>query len=100
MAAFAFFLPFILTASASAASSEIAPWPCDHEVYCKPGTDDNPSLLHVVQMARIFPDSKTFVDMPIKGTVQGVLENFDNFIKEVSWKKVSSCLSSLRDTFH
>eukprot|EP01059_Diplonema_ambulator_P021207 TRINITY_DN3524_c0_g2_i3.p1 TRINITY_DN3524_c0_g2~~TRINITY_DN3524_c0_g2_i3.p1 ORF type:complete len:612 (+),score=115.43 TRINITY_DN3524_c0_g2_i3:321-2156(+) len=44
---------------------------CDHPVYCKG------SLLHNVQTAQLFNDSKTFVDMPIKTTVDIVLRQFD-----------------------
>ena len=64
------------------------PQPCDtrnSEIYCKGGEG---SLLHTVQMARIYendttkPDksSKTFVDQPIKTTVAEVLSNFEKMM--------------------
>ena len=64
------------------------PQPCDtpnSEIYCKGGEG---SLLHTVQLAKIYendttrPDksSKTFVDQPIKFTVQEVLDNFKQFM--------------------
>ena len=64
------------------------PQPCDtpnSEIYCKGGEG---SLLHTVQLAKIYendttrPDksSKTFVDQPIKTTVAEVLSNFKIFM--------------------
>ena len=47
-------------------------WPCDHEIFCKP----DESVLHEIQLAKIFKDSKTFVDMPMKFNIEKVLENF------------------------
>ena len=49
------------------------PPPCDSKVYCLSGEN---SLLHVVQMARLYKDSKTFVDKPIKTSEEEVLANF------------------------
>ena len=70
---------------------EDLPQPCDtrnSEIYCKGGEG---SLLHTVQMARIYendttkPDksSKTFVDQPIKTTVAEVLSNFEKMMVNV-----------------
>ena len=67
------------------------PPPCDtpnSEIYCKGGVG---SLLHTVQLAKIYendttrPDksSKTFVDQPIKYPVQKVLDNFKTFMVSV-----------------
>lgn len=67
------------------------PQPCDtpnSEIYCKGGEG---SLLHTVQLAKIYendttrPDksSKTFVDQPIKTTVSEVLSNFKTFMVNV-----------------
>merc|ERR1719369_631921 len=47
-------------------------WPCDHQVFCKPGE----GILHEVQMNKIFNDSKTYVDMPMKSNTETVLSNF------------------------
>ena len=52
-----------------------ADWPCDHEVFCAPGEH---TILHEVQKAKIYKDSKTFVDMPMKFKRDKVLENFKN----------------------
>ncbi len=53
------------------------------------------SLLHAVQMSRIFPDSKTFVDMTLKWkdlTVETVLKSFEALLvkssKSPDWKKM------------
>ena len=37
-------------------------------------------MLHAVQMARIFPDSKTFVDMPMKFEEATVLEKYQELL--------------------
>ena len=58
--------------------SELPP-PCDSEIYCI--ADNTYSLLHVVQMARIYSDSKTFVDKPIKTSPKEVIQNFNEFMK-------------------
>ncbi len=54
------------------------PDPCAHEVYCKPGKG---GLLHTVQMAKLFNDSKTFVDMPMTMPKAKVLANFRKLMK-------------------
>ena len=43
---------------------------CDHPIYCKG------EFLHNVQMAEVFNDSKTFVDMPIRTSINEVLQDF------------------------
>jgi len=48
---------------------------CDSKIYCQG------KLLCIVQMARIFPDSKTFVDMKLKVSEEDALANFDIFLK-------------------
>jgi len=48
-------------------------WPCDHEIFCRP----NEGILHTIQMAKLFEDSKEFVDMPLKYSKEEVLNNFD-----------------------
>ena len=61
------------------------PQPCDSEIYCKGGEG---TLLHTVQMAKIYENdtsksdksSKTFVDQPIKTSVEEVLRNFELFM--------------------
>ena len=53
------------------------------EIYCKGGEG---SLLHTVQMAtpRLYKDSKTFVDKPLKTSPDDVLKNFDELMKVCS----------------
>lgn len=64
------------------------PQPCDtpnSAIYCKGGEG---SLLHTVQLAKIYENdtskldksSKTFVDQPIKTTVSDVLNKFEKFM--------------------
>ena len=52
---------------------------CNHPVYCLggPGT-----ILHSVQLAHLFNDSKTFVDLPLLTTHQTALEDFKRLHKE------------------
>lgn len=54
------------------------PQPCDNQIYCTGGEN---SLLHTVQMASVYEDSKTFVDKPLKGSPKQVLANFDTMMK-------------------
>jgi len=49
--------------------------PCDSNIYCYG------HLLHTVQIARPFRDSKTFVDRPLKYQPETILANFDFFMK-------------------
>lgn len=37
-------------------------------------------LLHTVQMAKLFPDSKTFVDMKLKASPEKTMELFEAFM--------------------
>ena len=69
----------LLISSAAAVHADFYPPPCDSPVYCAPGPN---SLLHVVQMAGLFPDSKTFVDMPMKYDEDQVLAAF-NYMMQV-----------------
>ncbi|CRL08140.1 CLUMA_CG020990, isoform A [Clunio marinus] len=50
------------------------PKPCPSEIYC------HGRLLETVQMARIFNDSKTFVDMKLKESPSLTLKKFDEFM--------------------
>jgi alpha,alpha-trehalase len=54
---------------------------CDSRVYCQG------KLLHVVEMSRIFNDSKTFVEMKMINDERTTLENFDNFLKDTNHKR-------------
>ena len=56
------------------------PEPCDSEIYCKGGEG---TLLHTVQLARIYNDSKTFVDQPIKASPSNVLNNFEKLMQVI-----------------
>lgn len=58
-----------------AACATEAPPPCDSEIYC------HGRLLHTIQMARVNPDSKTFVDMKMKQSPNETLERFDIFMQ-------------------
>ncbi|CAH1645734.1 unnamed protein product [Spodoptera littoralis] len=49
---------------------------CNSSIYCAG------DLLHTVQFARIFPDSKTFVDLKLTHTQDVTLANFKNLMKQ------------------
>lgn len=51
------------------------PPPCSSNIYC------HGQLLHTIQMANVYEDSKTFVDMKMKYTPNETLHNFDEFMK-------------------
>ena len=53
--------------------------PCFSEIYCDAETTH--SLLHVVQMAKIYNDSKTFVDKSLKSSPEDVLQNFNQLMQ-------------------
>lgn len=58
--------------------STALPPSCDSLIYCQG------DLLHVIQMARLRDDSKTFVDHSLKHDVQTTLNNFYDMMNETS----------------
>lgn len=52
--------------------------PCDSPIYCIGGVG---TLLHTVQMSKLYNDSKTFVDKPLKNEPNHTLRNFEVFMK-------------------
>lgn len=82
----------------------IKPWPfqrlngakleqhqCDSQVFCKG------PLLHAVQMAGIFVDSKRFVDMPAKYNEATILKKFDRLGKKPSKEQLTEFVA---ENFH
>lgn len=63
---------FALFLDATRATS--LPPPCNNGIYCYG------RLLHTVQVAKIFRDSKEFVDMKLKYNYDQVLKNFEGFM--------------------
>lgn len=55
-------------------SKEILPPPCDSNIYCYG------KLLHTIQMASLYHDSKTFVDMKMKFTQNETLRLFEDMM--------------------
>lgn len=68
LASFAFLATF-LSGSSSVVSAQSWPY-CDSPIFC-PG-----DILKTVELARIYPDSKTFVDKPTKNPLGQVLDSF------------------------
>jgi len=60
-------------------NADSLPPPCDSQIYCKSG---DTSLLHVVQMERLYNDSKTFVDKSIKTSPNEVLNKFSELMQK------------------
>ena len=56
----------------------IEPAACDSEIYCIGGDG---TILHTVQMARLYNDSKEFVDKPLKTEPNQTLQKFDIFMR-------------------
>nr|AOT99589.1 trehalase 2 [Leptinotarsa decemlineata] len=57
-------------------SDEALPPPCSSEIYC------HGRLLHTIQSAKIYEDSKTFVDMKMKVSPKETLHLFEEFMAE------------------
>lgn len=70
-------LLLILATAAVAIGDELPP-SCDRPVYC------NSSLLHYVQLARLYPDSKTFVDLQMRHDETTTLDAFGTLLKETN----------------
>ncbi|XP_069985201.1 trehalase isoform X2 [Penaeus vannamei] len=70
----------MLALLAGAARSQRLPPPCDSEIYC------HGNLLHTVQMARLFNDSKHFVDMSLKASPNDTLRAFQDLMNETGNK--------------
>jgi alpha,alpha-trehalase len=64
---------------------------CTSRIYC------NGDVLHKIQMAHVYPDSKTFVDMPSKSSESQVLDNFKNLANDSTRQDVEKFLD---ENFH
>ncbi|KAG0150475.1 hypothetical protein CROQUDRAFT_38208 [Cronartium quercuum f. sp. fusiforme G11] len=53
---------------------------CQSQIFC-PGHNQ---ILQVIQLSKIFPDDKTFVDRPSKVPVKDLLKSFDDLIQDRS----------------
>lgn len=69
---------FLLAVAAAGVFAEDLPPSCDRKVYC------DSQLLHQVQMKRVFPDSKTFVDLQMKQDEATTLAAFDKLMNETN----------------
>ncbi|XP_022911040.2 trehalase-like [Onthophagus taurus] len=69
------FLAIIAFAFTKSVPKKELPPSCDSKIYCQG------DLLNTVQMARVFPDSKTFVDLSLSHKKDEVLKNFEIFME-------------------
>lgn len=81
----------VLALLAGAASPQRLPPPCDSEIYCYG------NLLHTVQMARLFNDSKHFVDMSLKASPNDTLRAFQDLMSETGSKPSKEQVSAFVD---
>ncbi|KAJ8918740.1 hypothetical protein NQ315_015060 [Exocentrus adspersus] len=63
-----------------ACEDEVVP-PCFSDIYC------HGPLLDTIQMAKVYKDSKTFVDMKMKHSPNQTMQFFNNFMKNFTDKK-------------
>ena len=64
------------------------------------GESQNGSILHVVQMARIFQDSKTFVDMKLRYCPEQIEESYQQLmLKENANPSKSAIMQFVQDNF-
>ncbi|EHB08785.1 Trehalase [Heterocephalus glaber] len=63
-------LPLLLLLGLGLRSQEALPPPCESQIYC------HGELLHQVQMAKLYPDDKQFVDMSLSAAPHQVLQSF------------------------
>ncbi|XP_076176927.1 trehalase isoform X2 [Ptiloglossa arizonensis] len=75
------FLAFLVVLQSCASADKAAvfakPPPCPSDIYC------HGDLLHTIQMASIYKDSKTFVDMKMKYSPNETLALFREFMEDV-----------------
>ncbi|KAL0271426.1 UNVERIFIED_CONTAM: hypothetical protein PYX00_008531 [Menopon gallinae] len=74
----ALFLLICLSTRRISGSESEPPPSCDSKIYCQG------DLLHTVQMAHLFPDSKTFVDMKLKHPPNQTLYEFNAFMEKTN----------------
>ncbi|XP_040832998.1 trehalase isoform X1 [Ochotona curzoniae] len=63
-------LHLLLLLALGLGSQQALPPPCESQIYC------HGELLHQVQMAKLYPDDKEFVDMPLSMAPDQVLQSF------------------------
>uniref|UniRef100_A0A1Y1LKH8 Trehalase n=2 Tax=Photinus pyralis TaxID=7054 RepID=A0A1Y1LKH8_PHOPY len=68
------YLMILYTVQPAITEDDLSP-PCPSHIYC------HGRLLHTIQMAKVYEDSKTFVDMKMKYSPNETLHNFDEFMK-------------------
>ncbi|XP_041978627.1 uncharacterized protein LOC121732739 [Aricia agestis] len=85
-------LLLIALAVSAVSASQLLPT-CDKPVYC------DSKLLHHVQMARIFPDSKTFVDMRMKSDEKTILSAFDVLLQRTQERPSREQLKQFVDEY-
>ncbi|CAG9786381.1 unnamed protein product [Diatraea saccharalis] len=67
----------LLLVTAAAVANDLPP-SCNRSIYC------DSELLHHVQLARLYPDSKTFVDLHMRDSEEVILTDFQKLLNETS----------------
>ncbi|CAB3253901.1 unnamed protein product [Arctia plantaginis] len=83
----------LLLGSACLASAADLPPTCSRPVYC------DSKLLHHVQLAKIFNDSKTFVDLEMNYDQNKTLEDFDRLLNETNQKPSREQIKNFVDKY-
>ncbi|CAH2038003.1 unnamed protein product, partial [Iphiclides podalirius] len=73
--------------------AEELPPSCSRPVYC------NSDLLHHMQMARLYPDSKTFVDLQLRKSENATLEAFDQLRNRTDGNPTKEQLQAFVDEY-
>ncbi|XP_043505134.1 trehalase isoform X2 [Polistes fuscatus] len=93
-AAITFLVVLRYCAIAADDASVSKPPPCSSNIYC------HGELLHKIQMASIYPDSKTFVDMKMKNSPEKTLALFREFMNRTDEMPTKSEIEQfVNDTF-
>ncbi|XP_069189020.1 trehalase isoform X2 [Procambarus clarkii] len=88
-------LVVLLAATGTAALASTLPPPCDSEIYC------HGELLKTVQMARLYNDSKYFVDMTLKFPPTEVLTAFEVLMNNTDNKPTKAQVKHfVEENFH
>jgi len=69
-----FFLNLVFLATSSKSLTQKLPPPCQSEIYC------HGKLLHTIQLAKLYHDSKTFVDKKLRYKPDLILEKFSELL--------------------
>ncbi|CAG5051707.1 unnamed protein product [Parnassius apollo] len=86
-------LLIILALTNGIINAQELPPSCSKPVYC------NSKLLHYVQLARIYPDSKTFVDLQLRNDENTTLKAFDELLDQTNQNPTKDQIQAFVDQY-